>query len=312
MKQEKILIFGGSGFIGAHLSQRLVAEKADVTVVCRDPEKIKDALCFKGVMLIAGDITNLQDVMKHIKNQDIIVNLTTIVQTAGKFDPYADLEINCKAQINVLEARKNVNPNAQYIYIGSSMQFGKVVEKDLPISEDHPQNPISLYAIHKTAAESYCSLYGKAFKLSSVIIRLPIVYGPNITRLETRSILEKFIKKALQDESFNINGFGKDLKDFIYVDDVVDALCVVMKSKIHNGAYNIGSGKGVLFSEIAQIIIDACGSGRYDLVPFPKELEPFEIGSFYFNIAKIQKELGWEPKINITEGIKKMVAFYKK
>lgn len=312
MKQKKILIFGGSGFIGAYLSQRLVTEKADVTVVSRDPEKIKDALCFKGVTLIAGDITNLQDVMEHIKNQDVIVNLATVVQTAGKFDPYADLEINCKVQINILEARKSMNPDAQYVYIGSSMQFGRVTEESLPIPEEYMQNPISLYGIHKTAAESYCNIYRNAFGLSSVIVRLPHVYGPSITGQETRSIIEKFIKKALRNESFNVNGFGKDLKDIVYVDDIVDALCAVIESNITDGTYNIGSGKGVLFSYVAQMIIDECGSGQYNLVPFPKELEPFEIGSFYFDIAKIQKELGWNPKTNIREGIAKMVAFYKK
>lgn len=312
LEGKKILIFGGSGFIGAHLSQRLVTEKADVTVVCRDPEKIENIAAFKNVKLVQGDITQARDAAAHIKDQDIIVNLATIVQTAGKFDPYADLEINCKAQINVLEARKNINQDAQYIYIGSSMQFGRVAEENLPVSEEYPQNPISLYGVHKTAAEGYCNVYRNAFGLSSVIVRLPPVYGPSITGQETRSIIEKFIKKALRNESFNVNGFGKDLKDIIYVDDVINALCAVMESDITDGTYNIGSGKGVLFSDVAQMVIDECGSGRYDLVPFPKELEPFEIGSFYFDIGKIQKELGWSPKTDIREGIAKMVAFYKK
>ena len=192
------------------------------------------------------------------------------------------------------------------------MQFGRVVEKDLPVSESHPQNPVSLYGVYKTTAEGYCNVYHSAFGLSSVIVRLPPVYGPSITGQDTRSIIEKFIKKALNNESFNVNGFGKDLKDIIYVDDVVNALCAVIDSGVTNGRYNIGSGKGVLFSDVAQMIIDECGSGQYNLVPFPKELEPFEIGSFYFDISKIKNELGWIPKTNITEGIKKMVTFYKK
>lgn len=312
MKNKKILILGGNGFIGSYLTRKLVAQGSDVTVMCRNPEGIEHIPAFKGARLTKGDITRYESVAECIQGQDVVINLATIIYNMGTFEPYIDLEINCKGQINALEARKNINQKAKYIYIGSSMQFGRVDENDLPITEDYCQAPISLYGTHKTAAESYCNIYYRAYGLPAIILRLPPVYGPSITGKETRSMIEKFIKKALSGGSFNVHGFGKDLKDFIYIDDVVDALCTIMESDIMDGVYNIGSGEGILFSAVAQMIVDECGSGRYDLVAFPKELEPFEVGSFYFDITKIRKELGWRPNIDIKEGIKKMVAFYKK
>lgn len=311
LKNKKILILGGSGFVGSHLVGRLVACKADVTVMCRNPEEIKNISAFKGVRLVPGDITCYEDVAKSVQKQDIIINLATIVYNTGVFEPYADLEINCKGQINTLEARKNINPSAQYIYIGSSMQFGRVNEKNLPISEDYCQMPISLYGTHKFAAENYGNIYRKVHGLPSIVVRLTPLYGPSLTGKATRSIIEKFIKKILNDETFNVNGFGEDLKDFLYVDDVVDVLMHIMESSIREGTYHVGSGAGVKFSDVARMIVDECKMGNYTLVPFPKELEPFEVGSFYFDISKIKKELGWSPKVDIREGIKRMVAFYK-
>lgn len=311
MEQKKILILGGSGFIGSHLAKKLVAEKMDVTIMCRNPEEIRSIEAFRGVTLTKGDTSQYEDVVAAIQNKDIVVNLATVVYNTGKFDPYTDLEINCKGQINTLEAIRLNSPKAQYIYIGSSMQFGKVDEKDLPVSESHPQSPVSLYGVHKTAAEAYCRVYERAYGLLSVIMRLPPVYGPTITGNPTRSVIEMFVKKALRGESFRVNGFGEDLKDFIYIDDVIDALLAVIRMRIHCGIYNIGSGAGVKFAEVAHMIIDECGTGSYELVPFPPELENFEVGSFYFDISKAKNELGWTPNNDIREGVKKMVTFYK-
>ncbi|MEK7519658.1 MAG: NAD(P)-dependent oxidoreductase [Patescibacteria group bacterium] len=312
LANKKVLVLGGSGFLGAHLVKELATHKAAVTVLCRNPNDIKKIPAFHDTHLVQGDITVPENVAEHVSGKDIIVNLATVVYNTGVFEPYTDLNVNCKGQINVLEARKNFNPDAQYIYIGSSMQFGRVPEHDLPIAEDYCQHPISLYGTHKAAAESYGTIYRRAHSLPSVVVRLPPLYGPSLTGKETRSIIEKFIKKALRKEPFNVNGFGKDLKDFLYADDVVDVIVRVMRSSVRDGAYHAGSGTGIQFSDVARMIVEECASGRFNLVPFPKELEPFEVGSFYFDITKAQRELGWEPKIDIREGIQRMVAFHRK
>jgi len=290
--KNKILILGGNGFIGLHLQKRLKEDGFDVST--------------------EGDVTNYADVESKIKDKDIIVNLASIIQPLGQFDPYLDLEVNLKGQINILEARKNINPNSKYIFIGSRMQFGKVDTKYLPVAEDYSQNPISMYGVHKFTAEKYCSIYNQAYNLESIVIRLSQVYGPSLNGKSTVSIIEKFIQIALRGETFKVNGYGEDTKDLIYIDDVVEAILSLIKSPIRNATYNVGSGIGLKLVEISKMIIGECGSGNLELVPFPDNLVKFELGSFYFDISKIKNDLGWEPKINIKEGIKRMVEWHKK
>jgi nucleoside-diphosphate-sugar epimerase len=288
---KKIHIFGGNGFIGLHLQKRFKDEGFE--------------------MSLGGDVTKYDEVAEKIKDRDVIINLATVVQTTGNFDATKDLEVNLRGQINILEARKNINPTAKYIYISSSLQFGKVEEKDLPIKEDYPQRPLSLYGINKSTAENYCLVYKRAYNLDSIILRLPPVYGPSLDGKETRSIIEKFIKIALRGESFNANNFGLDLKDQIYVDDVVEAIVKSLKSKVKNAIYNLGSGLGIKLIDISKMIIEKCGVGRFEAVPYPADRIQFESGSFYFDISKAKAELGWSPRVDIKEGIKRMVKYYK-
>lgn len=311
MNCKKVLVIG-AGFIGTHLCEALSSLNIETTVLSKSIDKIKN-LKFSGKLkLIKGDILDYDLVEKCVKGKDCIINLASVVNHYSDFDPYADLDVNCRGQINVLEARKKINPNSRYIFIGSRTQFGIVGNKNLPVKEDGCQRPISLYGIHKQTAENYCYLYKRAFDLDSIILRLPQVYGPSLTHSETHSILDKFIKKAMKNEAFQVNGYGRDIKDFVYIDDVVDLIIKVLKSNVNDGTFNIGSGKKTRLIDIAKKIIKICGSGHYKTVPFPKDIEKFELGDFYFDISKISRQFKWKPKIDLDDGIKKTIEFYKR
>ncbi|MFW9875362.1 MAG: NAD-dependent epimerase/dehydratase family protein, partial [Candidatus Thorarchaeota archaeon] len=221
LENKKILVIGGSGFVGLHLIKRLSKTDNTMTVLCKNPDKIKNFEFTKKIKLIKGNITDYKTIEENIKNKDIIINLAAIVNPVSDFESYTDLDINCKGQLNVLEARKKVNPNSKYIFIGTRAQFGRMKKEDLPITEDYCQRPISLYGIHKQTAENYCKLYKRAFNLKSIILRLPQVYGPSLIKEKTHSIIDKFIRKSLKNEEFYVNGYGEDLKDLIYFGDVV-------------------------------------------------------------------------------------------
>jgi UDP-glucose 4-epimerase len=308
MNNRKIIVFGGSGFIGQHLVKAMKSSGEEVTVFCRDT-KVRFAA--KNVLLVKGDITDYSAVEKNIIGKDVVINLASLMQHDSGFDPFLDLDVNCRGQLNILEARRKKNSDSVFISIGTRSQFGKVSSKDLPIKEEHCQGPVSIYGLHKSAAEGYCSLYKRAFGLKSVTLRLPQVYGPIIAGTDSHNFVDKFIRLALKDGKFTVYGYGRDIKDLIYVDDVSDAIRKVMNNGISDGAYNIGSGKKITLKEIAAKIVSACGKGSFELAPFAKGKKEFELGSFYFDISRAKKELKWAPKVKFNEGIIKTIQSYR-
>ncbi len=293
-----------------HLARRLLELGSDVAVFGKN--EAKNGKDFRNkINFIKGDVADYKAIEKSVKNKDAIINLAAVIQDYAEFDPYLDLEVNCRGQLNVLEARKKVNSAAKYIFIGSRTQFGKVDKKDLPVSEELCQRPVSLYGIHKQTAEDYCRLYKRAFNLKSVILRFPQVYGPGLAGKNSHSIIDRFIRKALKNEEFHVNGYGKDIKDLVYVQDAVELIVKILDSGIEEGAFNAGSGKKIRLIEIAKKIVKLCGSGSFKAVPFPRELAKFELGDFYFNITKVKKSFNWSPKTKIDEGLKKTIEFHK-
>ncbi|MDB5266916.1 MAG: UDP-glucose 4-epimerase [Parcubacteria group bacterium] len=289
MKDKKIIIFGGNGYVGSHLRARFESQGAVVT--------------------IEGDVTNKAEVYSLIQGKDVIINCAAVVQVGGKFDPYLDLEVNLRGSLNILEARKESGSEAIHISIGSRAQYAKLEEKDLPVRETGPQAPISLYGIHKMTAEAYAHLYNRAYGLKTVSVRLPQVYGPHRENMRMTNPINFFIDEIMKNEKFYLNGFGKDLKDFIHIDDVVAAFEKLALLPYHHEVYNIGSGEGTTLKETADMIIEECGSGTYEERPFPAELEPFEMGSNYLDISKI-KALGWKPEVSLRDGIKNVISSY--
>ena len=310
-KKNKILLIGGSGFIGLHLAKRLTDLDKKVTILCRNPEKVKKLEFAKSINLVKGDVTDFNSVKESIKNKDVIINLASVVNSGPDFNPYPDLDANLKGQLNVLEARKKFNPNSKFIFIGSRAQFGKVAESDLPVAEDQCQMPVSLYGIHKQAAENYCRLYKKAFNLNSIILRLSIVYGYDIIGENKFNTINNFIKEALMNQKIHVHGYGKDVKDLLYVEDLADLMIKVIGSNVNDGIFNVGSGKKITLLNIVKKIIVLCGSGSFESVPFPKESIGFELGSFYFDISKVKNTFGWAPKTSVDEGLRETIEFYR-
>lgn len=312
MSCKKILLIGGSGFIGAHLAKKLAELGFDISIFCKDAGNIKKLHFAKTIKFVEGDVCDYGSVEKNVKGQDAVINLASVVNHGSSFDPYRDLDVNCKGQINVLEARRKINRDSKYIFFGTRSQFGIVKEPYKPVKEDCCQRPISLYGISKQAAEHYCSLYRRTFGLKSIVIRLPQVYGPSLSGEQTHSVLDKFIKSALRNEVFYVNGYGRDIKDLVYIDDIVDLIIRVIESNVEEGIFNAGSNTKVALKEVAGKIVSICKSGKFRLVPFPKEIADFELGSFYFDVSKARKTFGWRPKINLNEGLKRTVEFHKR
>lgn len=311
---NKVLVIGGGGYIGLKLVKKLVDLNLDVTVMSRNISKFESIDFLKEATLYKGDITKIGDVQTAVENKDCIINLAAMISKHDRDikNPIYNLKVNCEGQLNVLESLRTKNPECKYIFVGSRAQFGRVAIKDLPIKEDYPKNPISLYGIHKQTAEEYCHLYKKLYDINSIIIRPVGVYGPGVSGVPERSVLNNLIKKAIREETIKIYGYGDDIKDFLHINDLTDLFWTLICSNIEYETFNIGCGEGLSFYKIGEIIVKFCEKGDFQLTDFPEEDKKFEMGSFVADITKVTKKTEWSPNFKLSEGIKQTVKHYSR
>lgn len=317
-KDKNVLIFGGMGMIGSTIAHRMVDIGANVTIVdamlplyggnsfnvCVIKDKIK---------FIKGDIRNYKIVEEAINGQDYIFSLAAQVSYIdSNIEPHLDLDINCKGILNILEACRKKNIYARILFSGSRMEYGKINYN--PVDEKHPLNPISIYGIHKLCGENYHISYNKMYNLKTIGVRIANPYGPRQQMKHSKyGILNWFIMKAIQNEEITIFGEGNQIRDYIYVEDLADALIrLLVCNKAYGEVFNIGSGEGVPFKKMVETIVEIVGSGAVKQKEWPDNFERIETGDYISDISKLKYYTSFEVKTNLQEGIKKTYLYYKK
>jgi len=316
-QNKKILITGGLGFIGSNLAIRLVSLGAKVDIVDAliptyggnlfNIEPVKDL-----VKWVKGDIRDKKLVDGLVEDKEIIFNLAgTLSHIDSMSSPMTDLEINCRAQLSILESVRKLNPKVKIIFAGTRNQYGKA--KYLPVTEDHPQEPTDINGINNIAAEKYHLMYTKVYGIKTVSLRMTNTFGPrHQMKHEKQGVLNWFIRQILDGEEVKLFGDGKQIRDINYIDDVVDALLLVAKSEKGWGqAYNLG-GTPISLLDFVKKTIKIVGSGSFKIVPYPKQRKAIEVGDYIASWKKIKKTYGWKPKTSLDVGIKKTVEYYKK
>lgn len=314
--KRKVLITGGLGFIGSNLAIRLVAEGAKVTIV--DPllpnfggnkfniDPIRDKVAVK-----IADLRDTRILPKLIDGQEIIFNLAgTLSHIDSMTDPFVDLDINCRAQLCLLEACKKYNRHARIVFAGTRNQYGRALY--LPVDEKHLQEPTDINGINSIAAEKYHLLYWRIYGIGAVSVRMTNTYGPrHQMRHPRQGVLNWFIRQLIDGETVQIYGDGKQIRDINYVDDVVSALLMLAKERKTNGqVYNLG-GDPMTLVEFVSHSIAILGQGKFKLVPFPKSRLSIEIGNYVADTSKIAADLNWRPKVSVDEGIAKTIEYYR-
>lgn len=318
LSQKKILITGGLGFIGSNLAIRLVSLGAKVTILdSMNPlyggnlfniHDIKDK-----AEVIIGDIRDKELVDKSVKNKDVIFDFAAQIRHTDSINmPFEDLAVNCGGRLNILEACRNFNRDVKIVFSSSRMVYGKA-EKKL-IDEKHPTNPLGLYGIHKLAAEKYFLTYFNDFGIRSSILRISNPYGERQQIKHGKySIPGYFLGLAMKGENIKIFGDGMQLRDYIYISDLVDALVFVAFSEKTNGEiYNCAFGKFSYFKEMAEEIIRVVGKGKIEYTPWPEEYRLVETGDSEMDISKLVAASGFSPKIGLKDGIGKIFEYYSK
>ncbi|HEX6732902.1 MAG TPA: NAD-dependent epimerase/dehydratase family protein [Pyrinomonadaceae bacterium] len=318
-KGRSVLITGGLGFIGSNLARKLV-EIGGVEVT------ILDALLPDQ----GGNIYNIHDIRNRVKlhqgdmADDHVINhlvggVDYIFNLAGSTShldsmqlPHRDLELNCAAQLSLLEACRSFNPRVKIVYTSTRQVYGKPVY--LPLDEQHRVAPLDINGINKLAAERYHLLYHKVYGARVTCLRLTNTYGPRQQMYDGRkNFIAWFIRQAIDGEIIELYGEGRHRRDLTYVDDVVEALLLAGANETAEGeVFNLGSEEPVRLSDIAERLISITGRGSVRNVPFPIERQLIEIGNCYLSYQKIESALGWRPRTDLQKGLRHTVEFYQK
>ena len=299
MKQNKILITGGTGFIGHHLSKRCIKLGWSVTSLSSNSPKPNKII--QGVKYIKVDIRDKKKLFKIKKDFDYVVNLAGYVDHSNKKKTLESHYIGCKnlASLFFFYFIK------KFVQVGSSIEYGKSRSPQVE-NKKNSQSTFSIYGKAKLLSTKYLMAIYKKEKFPTTVIRLYLVYGP---KQDINRVIPITIKNALLDKKFNCSS-GLQFRDFIYIDDVINAILKTLKNRKTNGEIiNIGSNKPVRIKDLIIRICSLVGSGKpiFGKIKLRKD----EIKSLYPNINKAHKILKWGPKISLNTGLKRTIKYYK-
>lgn len=311
-----VLITGGLGFIGANLAQRLAALGARVTLVdSLIPEYGGNLFNVAGiedrVRVNISDVRDEHSLKYLVQEQDYVFNLAGQTSHLDSMtDPYTDLEINCRAQLSILETCRKYNPAVKVIFASTRQLYGK--PDYLPVDEKHLLRPVDVNGINKMAGEWYHILYNNVYGLRACALRLTNTYGPRMRVKDARqTFLGIWIKLIVEGKPFEV-WEGHQLRDFTYVDDAVDAFILAALDEGANGrTINLGGEEVISLKDLAQLLVEVNGSGEFIQRAFPSERKRIDIGDYYSNFDLARVVLGWEPRVSLREGLAKTLAYYR-
>jgi UDP-glucose 4-epimerase len=316
-RNRPVMITGGLGFIGSNLAWKLADLGARVLIVDSLIDEYGGNL-FNICGLEDRLRVNIADVRQQstmnylVRGQDVIFNLAGQVSHIDSMrDPHTDLEINCRAQLSILEACRNYNAGVKIVFAGTRQVYGKA--ESLPVSESHLVRPADVNGINKAAGEYYHLLYNNVFGVRACSLRLTNVYGPRqLLKHNRQGFIAWFIRLAIEDREIEIYGDGSQLRDFVYVDDAADAFLRAGADEACNGqVLNVGGLEPIAHRDLVQLLVGVAGSGRYRFVEWPPEKKAIDIGDFYADSTRIGRTLGWKPIVGLADGLRRTVEYYR-
>ncbi len=299
----KILITGGAGFIGSHLTDYLISKKKIKKIIVLDNIKdgslknLKNSLKSKKFSFFKSDIRNYKKIEKYFKKVDVVFHLAALSDVVPSIEePLEYLDTNIMGTVNILEAMRK-NKVKKIIYAASSSCYG--IPKNFPTDEKTLINLMYPYSFSKNIGEQTIQHWSKIYKIDFVSLRLFNVYGiRSRSNSSYGAALGVFLKQKLSNHPFTVIGNGKQKRDFIYVSDVVNAFYLSINKKVKNKILNIGSNKPRSILEMVKIL-------KGEKIFIPKR--PGEPDFTNANISKAKKVLGWKPIISLETGLKKVL-----
>jgi len=312
----QVLITGGLGFIGSNLASRLVDLGAEVTVVdslipdyggnLYNIEGIRDR-----IQVNVSDVRDTHSLRHLVQGKDYLFNLAG--QTShldSMVNPMPDLEINCQAQISILETCRAGNPKIKIVFASTRQIYGRSLQ--LPVPETHPLNPVDVNGINKMAGEQYHLLYNNVYGIPATALRLTNTIGPRMRIKDARqTFVGLWVRQLLEGKPISVWG-GKQLRDFTDVEDAVDAFLLAAASPATNGqVYNLGGSEVIDLTGVAKLMVEINGSGEYEAREFPADRRAIDIGDYYADFSKIRTALGWEPRRTLRDTIALTLDYFR-
>jgi len=321
-RNKKVLVTGGAGFIGSHVVEKLLIEGAEVVVYDNFSTGKMDNLKYvkKDIEIIQGDIEDYEHIFKKTKKCNIIIHEAYPYGKSGMGLEQQYIETGIIGTVNVLKAA--VKNNLDKVVNASSVSvYG--IPKTIPIREHDIQSPFLPYGVTKYAGEQYCKTFSKLYGIDTISLRYFYAYGPRYAIFD-HSALVNFLHQSLFDTSLIIYGTGQQIRDYTYIDDIVEGtLLAALKKGSYGASYNMSYGKGLSILDLAEIIKGKINknltirfspknqyrySDQYSLIPvgLTKKISDnkwIDERNYVGNITKAKKELGYNPKINIRKGL---------
>ena len=309
----KILVIGGMGFVGSHLSEEFVNTGHSVVIASRSKKKIRNiANIIDHVKIEYGDITDYKwletIILKH--KPDVIFHLAGQLTHYEAFEnPLYDVDVNSKTTLVILETLRKMEKPCRLILGSTFWVVGK--PKTLPINEETPCNPLNLYAADRLASEHYCRIYNRVYGLDALVMRLTNTFGPREQYNNPRkAALNYLLYKGFKGETVPIYDEGKFFRDYIYISDIVSAAKAIMEKGKSGEIYFVGTNTPTWFYDIGKWI-EELTPGKVVYVESPEYHKKIDVGNIVVDNTKLKK-LGWNWKVPVKEGLKKTLEYYQR
>ncbi len=313
----RVVITGGLGFIGSALASRLVDLGGDVLLI--------DNLAPN----YGGNLFNIEPVRERVRVEIVDVRDTArlkpllegcdhLFNLAGQTshldsmrDPVTDLEINCLAQLTLLETCRAVCPGASIVFASTRQIYGR--PDYLPVDEKHPLHPVDVNGVNKMAGEAYHILYHDVYGMKTTVLRLTNTYGPRMRIEDARqTFVGIWLRLVLEGKPFEVWG-GTQKRDFTYVDDAVEAFLLAATNKETKGkVFNLGGDGVVSLNELAELLVSVNGGGSFVKHEFPAERQRIDIGDYYADDTRFRRLTGWKHAVPLAEGLRASLAYFRR
>ena len=314
---RRVLITGGLGFIGSNLARALVGLGARVSIVdSLVPEYGGNRRNLAGiasrVRVHLADVRDWPRLPDLVRGQDFLFNLAGQTSHMDSMtDPQTDLDINCRAQLAILEACRQHNPGIRIVFASTRQIYGR--PDYLPVDERHPLRPVDVNGINKLAGESFHLLYSRVHGIAATALRLTNTIGPRMRVRDARqTFVGVWIRRLVEGQPFEVWG-GEQWRDFTYVDDAVDAfLLAAARPEAVGEIFNLGGPPRVTLARLAELLVELNGGGSFVVRAFPADRRKIDIGDYYADDRRIRRRLGWRPRVDLRTALDRTLAYYRR